>query len=67
MFQVSKTRAAEYANLYSVHHTGFTGPADPITCLSEPMAVFRDAEGPIVELMGQQAVDAANEATAAAG
>jgi len=74
MFQLTKTRAAEYANLSSVHRTGFTSPADPINCVVETAVNLAgegvnlvDAAGAVgIDQIGQ-AVDDAGQAAADAG
>lgn len=67
MFPLNKTRAAEYADLSSVNRIGFIAVADPINCIAEVGVAFQEADGPIVELMGQEAVDFLNQQQAEGG
>lgn len=43
MFQLTKTRAANYADLSPVNRTGFMSVADPINCVVETAAGVADA------------------------
>ena len=61
MFQLTKTRSANYANLSPVSRTGFISPADPINCVVEGAALAAEGAAEAAEGAAEAAVEGAVE------